>query len=327
MYLYYVVFILLLEPGKCPKLWILLYVVLAILVAMVTAVVILLYFFPQEKGTSVLVYRGDTVFLPLSLSIQWLKSITFSTNGPCTGELYQVNCSTLKPRYNSSYNTKYSPNPVDHLYCLNNSTFVFTLRNESVDSVGYVWLFTDYNLMQEVSKDYFKHDCSNPPEGTICHYLTAESNTTRITTTGPSNEGQYYFVGRVSEDYILFYIERYFYNISDFNYTSKNTLNEKHPVTVEFYTGFEPTQFSTYPNQCFLYDVMERCTATANTYQYVHVTASRREDVLLWPGVATIVAVALIPIALIIHAATYIFYHRCYDQMINRPMEVIQGDG
>ena len=130
---------------------------------------ILLAFFPQEKDTSVLVYRGDTVFLPLSLSIQWLKSITFSTNGPCTGELYQVDCSTLTPRYNSSYNT----DNVDHLYCLNNSTFVFTLHNQSVDSDGYVWLFTDYKLKQEVSKDYSKHDCSNPPEGTICRYLTA----------------------------------------------------------------------------------------------------------------------------------------------------------
>ena len=273
---------------------------------MVAAAVILLYFFPQEKDTSVLVYRGDTVFLPLSLSIQWLKSIAFSTNGPCTGELYQVDCSTLTPRYNSSYNTNDSTNNVDHLYCLNNSTFVFTLHNQSVDSDGYVWLFTDYNLKQEVSKDSFKHDCSNPPgQGTICRYLTAESNTTRITTTGPSNEGQYYFVGRVPEDYISFHIERYFYNVSDFNYTSKNTLNEKHPVTIEFYSGFEPTQFSIYPNQCFLYDVMENCTAIANTYQYVYVAASRREDVLLWPGVAVIIAVAFIPIAIIIHVATY----------------------
>ena len=291
---------------------------------MVTAVVILLYFFPQEKGTSVLVYRGDTVFLPLSLSIQWLKSITFSTNGPCTGELYQVNCSTLKPRYNSSYNTKYSPNPVDHLYCLNNSTFVFTLHNESVDSDGHVWLFTDYNLKQEVSKDSFKHDCSNPPgQGTICRYLTAESNTTRITTTGPSNEGQYYFVYRVSEDYISFYIERHFYNISDFNYTSKNTLNEKHPVTIEFYTGFEPTQFSTYPNQCFLYDVMEHCTATANTYQYVYVAASRREDVLLWPGVAAIATVVFILLSLITHVFTYRYHRRCYENQTNTQLETM----
>ena len=313
---------------------------------MVTAVVILLYFFPQEKGTSVLVYRGDTVFLPLSLSIQWLKSIT---NGPCTGELYQVNCSTLKPRYNSSYNTKYSPNQVDHLYCLNNSTFVFILHNESVDSVGYVWSFTDYDLKQEVSKDYFKHDCSNPPEGTICRYLTAESNTTRITTTGPSNEGQYYFVYRVSEDYIPFYIERYFYNISDFNYiitrvlswnipiqrlvqlilsitvasTSKKTLNEKHPVTIEFYTGFEPTQFSTYPNQCFLYDVMERCTATANTYQYVYVAASRREDVLLWPGMAAIATVVFILLSLITHVFTYRYHRRCYENQTNTQLETM----
>lgn len=302
----------------------LIYSLLVIVAVVIIAVLVLLYFIPKEHNTKVLVYQGDTVFLPMSFSSLWVKTVEFSTNGPCTGELYQVACSNLTRRYNPAYYTTNTPNQVNHIYSLNNSTFVFTLESKSVNSDGRVWLFTDYELEQKVNKDYSKYDCDNPPGDTVCRCLTAKANTTRITTDGPSDEGRYYFVDRKAEDYISFYIERYYYNVSDFdNHTSIiSKLNTEHTVKVDFHTQFDPTDFST-SNSCFLYDVKRQCSATADTYQYVYMTVSRREDILLWPGLVVLLVVIAFLIAFLAHAGTYRYYRKCYEERANMQMQTL----
>ena len=285
----------------CSWKWIVLYTTSAILLFLFTGVLITLLYLPLEHEYEVVVYDGDVVFIPFWLSTKWLANVTFSSN--CFGEVYQVPCLQLE-----SYCMKLDFNPRsvanDQIY-LHNGESQFNIT-WNYDFAGYFWILKDNSQLLDAKANPSKYssNCDSGPEtpsDSQCVYLSPHNSTVLNVTVNSQHGGQYVYIYTHQNVEMVIHVDRKVYNIS--NYTSKKPLNSNNQVTFRLRDGFQPINFSSSTNDCFLFNSPENTPCyNFHNHQEGHVTVNpvRRLDIIFWPILAASLMLLVLIVALTI---------------------------
>ena len=267
-----------------------------------------LRYLPQQDQHGVVVYEKDTVLIPVQPSTKWLAYVTFSVNASgCCGNLYQVPCLQLKP-HSTVY--EFDPSDEDQVYCLNGkSQFNITWDH---NSTGYLWLFKEYSLYLDAKINSAKYsNCDSSPKNALCVYLSPQNNTAILNITinsGTKYGGQYiyvYTIGMSSPSQIL--INRWFYNTSDYTSIKPRRLEYDNHVTFHLHNNFQPANFSSSTDDCFLLGVDKDAWCNHNHQEgYVTLYPVRRVDILFWPVLAATITLVILIVSSIVQCYIYI---------------------
>ena len=289
--------------------WCVVYSVLVAFVSLAVGVTMILGLVPQATPYAVPIHEGDTVLVPIHPPSWWLTSLSVGTNGSCSGHLYKFPCDELTNA--RSYAANYStfapgvPSHFDFIFCLENSTFRFSVHPQYNGVMNKeVWLFDNYNDRTAAKNSNFSGlDCSNPPSYSRCTVLN-NSNHPEIVTWVPGEEGSFYNLicrSRSGDSHpfgcvgVQFYISRYYYNTS----AIPNRYYGKVGSTVKLVVRVSGSDV------CLLLNTTARSCQAPYTDDYALIAPSRKQDFLLWPGLFIAVMVMVLLAVLLMHLGLY----------------------
>lgn len=275
-------------PRFCSLKWIVVHVVLLILFLLLVGTVVALYLEPKQKETKVLIHRRDNVILPLNFSPSWLTKLTVTTNGSCPSGLYKLPCDQLHINYTYHYNPS---SESDYVYCLDNSTFIFTLLSTAKKTIAYGFVANNIFLKNE----YHQNDelkCNDSlPAGIYCVNVTKDNPTNTVSIKLPTYVGQYFFPWK-GDSYMKIRVNRYDYSYNKtYEQYYQGHISDEESVTVKFHDGFGPTNFDKF-QQCLLLNVSKKCL-NGGDYYYAFLTPEKRYDILFWPGLVFVLVLCL----------------------------------
>ena len=233
-------------------------------------------------------------------NMPWLDHITLAMTENCDAKLYQIqdqDCCTL-PTLNTSY---VSPtDKADFIYMLPGSVIHF---NVDSNGDGQIWIFSDYNTLNEFTTDSSHFDCHNPPSGADCLLAEEHHGNYAYTITRPA----YYFIRFSSEntaESVHWYFNRTIFDIK--------AITDKYPNSVTLTRAGNTISFPfPYKKSCILLNVpAEMCCSYG---EMLPTNAARQEDYLIFPAIPLVVCVIILIVLMGVHIyCHYKFIHTAH---------------
>ena len=294
----------------CCNRWCYCYTAVFLIIALLSLLLIVLSQVPRVVPSvrPKYVYWNNTIELQFD-QMSWLNNIdTYFNDLSCQpqGQLYVLqgqDCAEL-PTVTTNFVNPQSP--VDSVYMRQGSTIVFTV---SPGSHGQEWIFSDYESTNDFDGNPTQFNCNDPPLGAYCFEVAEYLNESfSYTITQPA----FYYIRQHPPSFNVTPHRRNFansYNRVLFEVEaipSSATIAQLSSVstTVNFRNSFmlEKT--------CVLLNIPERCLGS-NRIELQASNATRRQDILLYPGISVVIFFAV----LIIVVSVHVVYHHSRRQV------------
>ena len=293
----------------CTKPWVATYVIIFVVIIVCGTLMVLLHYIPNAEMQSVVIHQTDTIIVPLNPSSKWLESVSFQTSDNCLGDLYKIPCDKLQPLRNSSYqSTGGNDNSRDYIYCIDGSSFTWTLTQETLTYDVEIWLFESFSEANTCRNGVSNLDCSKYP---MCGVM---NNTKRVVTLKPAKidpqHGHFFFVctttivGQNTFVGTELVIDRYYYNTSVYDEDYKlATISSSRPYVSALKGNFDAAHTVSSSDDCFLFNTTD-CDGSKHNGSLV-VIPVRSNDVLFWPGLVGAFFLLLLPFLVTAHIGGY----------------------
>ena len=274
------------KKTHCSRWWYCCYTIFIIVIASLALLLIIL---TQEPPISPSVrpqyaYGYSTVEL-LFDHIPFLDHIAVGMTTNCGAKVYHIpdqDCSSL-PKLNTSY-----VNPtdmVDFIYMLPGSTIHF---NITPGTRGAIWVFSDYDTLNNIQTDPTHFHCDSPPSGAFCFQAEQHPGQYPHVITRPA----YYFIYLTFNKGVQWHFNR---TIFDFDAISKDYQNIG--ILRPDYTLILHFPFPYKKNCVLVHFPSEQC----NNAQIQAKNAVRQELYLIFPAIPLVICGIILIVLVGVH--------------------------
>lgn len=289
------------KPPKCCNwCWIAAYVLLLVCLVISASSVGVLYFIPSPQEYDPLVYPNETILLPVHPDPLWLSTVNIIAGVDCWGqfELYEVFSDDPESCVNNDHSYQRDPTycfDQEHIYCLDGSVFNFSLKYPAEEV--WVGLFDDSTMNPEIN-------CASAIQ---CIQLNSSHMSDTITVS-TSEEGSFYSWKSWSSagvPQVEYHVNRRYYDPRSCFSTPINP--DESPFPLHYRLGFNPADKTN--NKFFLLSVYGSCNCV---HGGITIQTVRRQDILMWPGLASGLIVLVIMIVVVVHLMWFWYKRHSY---------------
>ena len=273
-------------------------------------VAVVLIAVPVAREYTHTITQGDVIMVPMEPSLAWLSDVQINTGIDCNGQFCYSRCNKLALLTEHLKDQVLKRNNIDRIYCLQNSTFTFTLSGSNENKA--VWLFDD----EPKNNVMTNRNCTTDPtiQGKqVCIELnsTHPSGTTEVWHKGI--EGAYYYWRTWptwSENFTAVIQDWYIYTSNITTYAQCKPFDGRNSPIQVYHQGFQPTNFT---STCLLVytDKDSNCAKKEIT-----IVPYRRYDVVIWPVLAGVLIILALTVTGIVGATCHYLNRRNrYNQL------------
>ena len=287
----------------CCNRWCWCYTMILLVITLLAIVLIILSQVPHVTTlvSPKALFTNSTVELQFD-QMAWLDHLhmRLHSSSGCQpqGQLYVIqghNCNDL-PSISTSY---VDPNnPVDHVYMRPGSSINFTV---SRNSYGQVWIFTNCMFSSDPQCDASHFDCQKPPRGSFCFEAAQYTNRSYL---HPITHSAYYFIRQHPPSFNVTP------NKHDFRHSYHRVLHDLGrivslavnvtPLSSTYTPIYIGKKLLLFDKSCVLVNIAQQ-PICGHDIQLQSTNVTRRQDVLLYPAVPLLIAVAVWFIVMCIH--------------------------
>lgn len=283
----------------CCNRWCLCYTGNILVIALLSSLLPILSQLPHLVLPSLrpkVIFDNSTVQLQFSqMSLLDGLDLRLSTESTCSPKLYVMqgqDCSQL-PNVTTHY---VDPcNPLDHVYMRPGSTINFTV---SPNSNGHVWIFSDQQSTDDFDRDASAFDCQQQSPGTFCFEAADIKNGSYL---HQITQPAYYSV-RQRPETLYCNVTPNQTNFSHSYYRVLFNISSSVANVIHLSPTLTPIHIGKpfiYEKTCILLYVSEWSDCDRTRLQFFNAT--RRQDFLLYPGIAVIFLVVTLIIVITVH--------------------------
>lgn len=228
---------------------------------------------------------NDTVELSFGLPTTWLHRLSLSIDSTCSGEVYTFSgkCSNLYSRTRVCYReSQFSPLVDLPIYLLSGSNISFSMP-ANFSSQFNIWVIWDHNLFNH---NFSSTSCDNPPSQTHCLHRQPDT-THRLFNVTESAYYKYMFFPSTVGWHV-----RVNYYICSYDVSKLSEIvTPQEPIRsdlVDIDILYKPFTFD---EVCTIFHVNNDIDCKYNRGGQLNSQVSRRQDILLFPGLLVTVAV------------------------------------
>ena len=256
---------------------------------------------------------GDVVMVPMEPSLAWLSDVQINTGIDCYGQFCYSQCDKLTLLTEHLKDQVLTSSNIDRIYCLQNSTFTFTLSGSNENKA--VWLFDEKPKNNVMTN----RDCTTDPtiQGKqVCIELNSTHPSGTIEVWHEGVEGAYYYWRTWptwSENFTAVIQDWYIYTPNITTYAQCKPFDGRNSPIQVYHQGFQPTNFT---STCLLV-YTNKDSYCAN--KEITIVPHRRYDVVIWPVLASVLIILALTVTGIVGATRrYLNRRNQYNQLQER---------